>query len=173
MNYQLKIDDSVMSFDVDPGDNGIVDFISDGELSHVHCSRISDNHLYISCNGVSCNAFVYGSNGSKTIIIDGIPYKVEDVEKLSSIAGRKKGLGNVPQVVTPPMPSVVVKILVTTGDAVTKGQGLVVVSAMKMETTLNAPYGGVITGIHTEEGGKVMPGDILVDIEKNDDSDVA
>ena len=79
--------------------------------------------------------------------------------------------GSEPQNVTPPMPSVVVKVLVENGDAVTKGQGLVIVSAMKMETTLNAPYDGVVTGIHAEEGGKVMPGDILVDVKKNDDSD--
>jgi len=170
MNYQLKIDDSVMSLDVHPDDNGAADILSDGMETHVLYNRVSDNQIYMSCNGESCNAFIHSSNGCKTIIIDGVPYTVEDVDAIRSNSGRKKGVGNVPREVTPPMPSVVVKVLIHTGDAVTKGQGLVVVSAMKMETTLNAPYDGVVTGIHAVEGGKVMPGDILVDIQQNNDT---
>ncbi|MRR35573.1 hypothetical protein EG829_13030, partial [bacterium] len=52
------------------------------------------------------------------------------------------------------------------GDTVTKGQGVVVVSAMKMETTLQAPFAGMVTRVNTAEGDKVMPGMILVDIER-------
>ena len=64
------------------------------------------------------------------------------------------------------MPSVVISLLARTGDVVEKGQGLVVVSAMKMETTLYAPYGGKVVKINAGEGDKVMPNDILMDIEK-------
>ena len=51
------------------------------------------------------------------------------------------------------------------GDRVRKGQGLVVVSAMKMEMTLSAPYAGTVTLVSTEAGAKVSPGEILVEIE--------
>lgn len=67
--------------------------------------------------------------------------------------------------VTPPMPGQVIKILVTAGDRVEAGQPVVVISAMKMETSLAAPHAGVVTAINTEVGAQVMPGDILVDIE--------
>jgi biotin carboxyl carrier protein len=60
---------------------------------------------------------------------------------------------------------VVVKILVAAGDDVRQGDGLVVVSAMKMETTLSAPFDARVAGINAAEGDKVMPGDILVDLE--------
>lgn len=44
--------------------------------------------------------------------------------------------------ITPPMPSIVVRILVQKGDGVKKGQGPVVLRAMKMETILSAPRDG-------------------------------
>jgi 3-methylcrotonyl-CoA carboxylase alpha subunit len=170
MNYQLKIDDTVASLEIEAIDNCSADIISDNGNTHVTYNRISENQIYISCDGMGCNVFIHRNNGTKTIIIDGVPYYVEDVDTLSQKGNRKKAPGNTPQEVTPPMPSIVVKVLVQTGDAVTMGQGLVVVSAMKMETTLKAPYDGMVTGIHAEEGGKVMPGEILVDIKKNDDA---
>jgi 3-methylcrotonyl-CoA carboxylase alpha subunit len=63
------------------------------------------------------------------------------------------------------MPAIVVLVPVAEGDWVEKGQVVMVISAMKMETSLKAPYGGRITRIKVNEGDKVMPGDILVDIE--------
>ncbi|HPS94887.1 MAG TPA: biotin/lipoyl-binding protein, partial [Deltaproteobacteria bacterium] len=82
---------------------------------------------------------------------------------------RRRGLKELPQEVTPPMPSVVVRIMVGEGDPVEKGQGVVVVSAMKMETTLQAPFKGKVLKVNAAEGDKVMPGQILVDIEREDE----
>jgi len=66
------------------------------------------------------------------------------------------------------MPAVVISIPVSEGDVVEKGQAVVIVSAMKMETTLTAPFNGTVKKINTTEGDKVMPGDILVDIDKSE-----
>jgi biotin carboxyl carrier protein len=52
------------------------------------------------------------------------------------------------------------------GDTVEKGQGLVVVAAMKMETTLTAPHAGEVTAVRVEVGANVRPGEILVDVEQ-------
>ncbi len=40
---------------------------------------------------------------------------------------------------------------------------------MKMETTLQAPYAGRVTRINAVEGEKVMPGLILMDIERQEE----
>ena len=64
------------------------------------------------------------------------------------------------------MPSVVVRILVEEGEQVKRGQGLVVVSAMKMETILRAPSDGIVRKINTVLDQKVSPGDILVEIQE-------
>jgi biotin carboxyl carrier protein len=46
-----------------------------------------------------------------------------------------------------------------------KGQGVIVLSAMKMEITLSSAFNGTVTSVNTKEGVNVSPGDILVDIE--------
>jgi len=85
------------------------------------------------------------------------------VEKLRrSAAGERV----IPPEVRPPMPAVVVKVLVAVGDVVTRGQPLVVVSAMKMETTLVAPRDGTVSEIKADAGDKVSPSDVLVHIEE-------
>jgi biotin carboxyl carrier protein len=81
-------------------------------------------------------------------------------------AGR--GPGGTSPTVTPPMPAVVTKILVELGQSVDQGQALVVVSAMKMEMTLSAPHAGTVAAINTEEGAKVSPGDLLVEVEPSE-----
>ncbi|MBN2493068.1 MAG: hypothetical protein JXR96_00650 [Deltaproteobacteria bacterium] len=71
-----------------------------------------------------------------------------------------------PPEVTPPMPAVVVELLVALGDRVVQGQPVVVVSAMKMESTLVAPHDGVVSEIRAAPGDKVSPGDVLVTVTK-------
>lgn len=70
-------------------------------------------------------------------------------------------------VVTPPTPAVVVRVLVGEGERVVRGQAVVVVSAMKMETTLAAPRDGVVREVRVVAGARVRPGDVLVLIEED------
>jgi biotin carboxyl carrier protein len=66
------------------------------------------------------------------------------------------------------MPAVVVRILVSEGDRVNQGDRVIVVSSMKMETTLTSPSDGRVKAVNVAEGDKVMPGQILIDIDKDD-----
>ncbi len=61
-----------------------------------------------------------------------------------------------------PMPGLVKLVRVGAGDAVTKGQALVVMEAMKMELTLSASREGTIANVHVAEGAQVSEGTVLV-----------
>ena len=67
--------------------------------------------------------------------------------------------------VVSPMPGKVIKLLVKEGDTVERGQGVVVVEAMKMENELKAPAAGTVKMIHAGEGDAVNANDPLVSIE--------
>jgi len=82
---------------------------------------------------------------------------------------RRAGGSDTARTVTPPMPGQVIKIEVAVGDTVDKGQTVAVVSAMKMETPLKAPYAGEVTSVNTEVGAQVNPGDTLIEIAKSHD----
>ncbi len=80
----------------------------------------------------------------------------------------RRGAGaerELPPEITPPMPAVVVEVLVEVGQAVAKGDPAVVVSAMKMESTLVAPTDGTVAEVNAAAGDKVSPGDVLVRVE--------
>ena len=65
-----------------------------------------------------------------------------------------------------PMPGKVVGLRVKEGDKVDKGQPLVVLSAMKMETIVSAPFSGKIRKLATSLDEDLAGGDLLVEIEE-------
>jgi len=63
------------------------------------------------------------------------------------------------------MPGKVIRVLVTKGDAVTSGQALLVLEAMKMQNEIRSPKAGVVKELAVEAGRAVSSGDLLVAIE--------
>ena len=76
-------------------------------------------------------------------------------------AGGDKGKSH-PGVIASPMPGKVTKVTVKKDDAVTKGQALVVMEAMKMEYTLEADRDGKVTEVNVQAGAQVNLGEVLV-----------
>lgn len=60
------------------------------------------------------------------------------------------------------MPGLVVKVLISPGDEVKRGQGLVVLEAMKMQNELKAPLQGTVKEIKVREGEAVEKGQVLM-----------
>ena len=71
--------------------------------------------------------------------------------------------------ITSPMPGTIAAIPVTSGDAVTAGQAVVVVEAMKMEHTLRAGFDGIVTDLRVAVGDRVALNQQLAVIEPIDD----
>lgn len=63
------------------------------------------------------------------------------------------------------MPGKVVKILAPGGSEVVKGQGVIVVEAMKMQNELRSPKDGIVRDIRVAEGATVAAGEVLATIE--------
>lgn len=63
------------------------------------------------------------------------------------------------------MPGVVAAVKVATGDAVTEGQTLVVLEAMKMQNPLAAEAPGRVLAVHCKPGDAVAGGALLAELE--------
>jgi acetyl/propionyl-CoA carboxylase alpha subunit len=70
-----------------------------------------------------------------------------------------------PQELRALMPGKIVKLLVSQGDEVRAGSGLIVVEAMKMQNEMKASKDGRVTRIHVGEGATVAPGERLLIVE--------
>lgn len=128
--------------------------------------NVSDHQVLLTVDGKMFTAYILNNGNTKTVVLQGRSYEIRDADLIEETSSGKKSVLNTAAIVASPMPAVVIGILVKIGDRVEKGRGLVVVSAMKMETTLFAPFEGIVSGINANIGDKVMPAHILVDIEK-------
>ena len=64
--------------------------------------------------------------------------------------------------VNAPLAGTVVKVLVQPGQAVVEGQSIIILEAMKMETSISAPNAGTIVAIKVQSGDSCAVGDLLV-----------
>jgi pyruvate carboxylase len=64
------------------------------------------------------------------------------------------------------MPGTVLKILVEKGEKVSKGDHLMITEAMKMETTVQAPFSGIIQDVYVKNGDAIQTGDLLIELTK-------
>ena len=65
-------------------------------------------------------------------------------------------------VVKAPMPGTIMKVNVTVGQAVKKGDVLCVLEAMKMENDISAPQDGVVASVNVQKGAGVQGEEVLV-----------
>ncbi len=66
--------------------------------------------------------------------------------------------------ITAPMPGTILKVNVSVGDAVKKGQVLLILEAMKMENEIVAASDGKIASVNVAKGSSVNAGDVLVSL---------
>ena len=64
-----------------------------------------------------------------------------------------------------PMPGLVLDVQVSIGDTVSKGDGLIVLEAMKMENVLKASSEGTVKSILANKGDSVNKNDVLIEFE--------
>lgn len=75
-----------------------------------------------------------------------------------AVKGQKGSIGA-------PMPGTVIDIKVKVGDVLKKGDPLVVLSAMKMETVVKSPFDGKITKLAIQNGQKLEGDDLLLEMD--------
>ena len=90
--------------------------------------------------------------------------EVTDARRAKIAAPARAGNDTAPVTMRSPIPGRVVKLLVKGDDAVTAGQTVIVLEAMKMENELRAPRAGRVSAVRCTEGTAVETGQDLVTI---------
>ncbi|MDK9558564.1 sodium-extruding oxaloacetate decarboxylase subunit alpha [Marinobacter sp. M216] len=129
----------------------------------------------ITVHGESYDIDVTGANPTGEnerrfyMTVDGVPEEIHlESQGDSSEGGRKSGgrAGATKEGhVTTSMPGNIVDVLVKEGDQVAAGDPVLIIEAMKMETEVKATIAGTVKGVSIAKGDRVVPGEVLVDIE--------
>jgi biotin carboxyl carrier protein len=104
------------------------------------------------------------SNGIAHIKNHQIEVKIFDPKQLRGASGSAIVDDAIVEIKTA-MPGKVVRILAQKGDKIKRGDGIVVVEAMKMQNEMKSPKDGVVKDIRCSEGETVEAGKVLAIIE--------
>ena len=99
------------------------------------------------------------------IRVNGREFSIELFDPREMRGRKSGGIGEGRQNIVSPMPGKVVRVLVTAGDVVEAGQGLVVVEAMKMQNEMKSPKSGKVAEVKTKPETTVAAGEVLLVIE--------
>jgi biotin carboxyl carrier protein len=115
--------------------------------------------------GKSYEVRVVRGGQASTVVAGGCRFSVEVRDPRNATRGSRGALGAGRQKITAPMPGKVIRVLVSKGDVVEPGQGLVVVEAMKMQNEMKASHAGHVTEVRVHDGDTVGAGETLVVLE--------
>ena len=136
---------------------------------------VSGGNLSLLVDGVVSSACVVGSSldHSQHHIEVGIPFQINIdrhthdvlVDDQRSLLLKTLQRGEVrsagPAEIVAPMPGLVAKVLVSVGDQVKQGQGIIILEAMKMENEIRTTQAGLLNEILVRPGQAVEKGEIL------------
>jgi biotin carboxyl carrier protein len=107
-------------------------------------------------------------NKEVSVRVEGQLYKTsikEPIDLLLSNMGMDLKAMQKAEPIKAPMPGMVLKILVAAGQQIQKGDGLVILEAMKMENILKATAAGTVKAIRVNERTAVEKGAVLIELE--------
>ena len=138
--YGLKLGEEI-EVEIEKGKTLIIKLVSIGEPQH-DGTRV----LYFELNGQS-----------RELVIQDMTVEVDGSLSL------KADLSN-PNQIGATMPGTVLKVVVSKGSHVKRGDHLLITEAMKMETTVQAPKDGIVKEVYATAGDAISTGDLLIEL---------
>jgi biotin carboxyl carrier protein len=143
--FRLSLDGREIEGDVLQPEPGVFSFMVGHRVVEFHVSKLP---------GIETRRVVTVTGTTDVRIID---------RKHRSPGDEAEGDGQ--QIMLAPMPGKVVAILAAVGDTVERGQGVLVVEAMKMQNEVKAARDGVVSEIKVSAGDTVSAGQVLARLE--------
>jgi len=139
--YGLKLGE-IIEVEIEKGKTLIIKLVSIGEPQH-NGTRV----LYFELNGQS-----------RELVIQDMTVEVDGNLALKADPSNPNQIGAT-------MPGTVLKVVVSKGSPVKRGDHLLITEAMKMETTVQAPKDGIVKEVYASAGDAISTGDLLIEIE--------
>jgi biotin carboxyl carrier protein len=145
--------------------NGVREFSVGSQTAEAHCEEITSGVYSVLLNGRAYEAHISKRPGDPSGL--GSPYAVvvglrrylvelHDPRRWRRTGSSIEAVG--PLEIVAPMPGKIARVLVKEGEEVNRGQGLLVIEAMKMQNELRAPRAGRVERVYMAEGRGVESG---------------
>ncbi len=138
-------------------------FFNNEEISNESAAAViqEGDRLIVKTSEGSFSAVAIRQGESILVSYQGHQYKLETRRSRAVASG-----GTASGEYRAPMPGQIVDVLVEVGAAVTKGQKILVLEAMKTQQPFNAPFDGTVTTLNAVKGAQVKDGELLAVVEE-------
>ena len=150
LDGQWSINDTHASWDARKQPNGLISILYNGKSFTAIVATVA----------VKPHALSFRINGQRHPVMVQEPID----QLLSSMGMDLKAMQKV-EPVKAPMPGMVLRVLVVPGQRISKGDGMLVLEAMKMENILKASADATVKSIKVNERTAVEKGAILIELE--------
>jgi biotin carboxyl carrier protein len=161
MKYATTIDDHTYVIEI----NREGEITIDGAAVPIDLCAIDDVTYSLLLNNKSYEALVEIAGNDLAVLLNGRLYSAQVLDERArrltqAVGGSTAHSGEV--TIKSPMPGLIVAVPVSEGQAVKKGQTVVVLESMKMENELKAPRDGTVTAIKVAPRQSVEQHELLV-----------
>ncbi len=156
-SHTLDIDRAGDDFEIEIG----------GERARVQVISFAPPRIAFSYMGKIFTARVAREGKQRWVHVNGATVVLERADARTPRGhshGAREGTGS--GIVVAPMPGQVRAVLVNEGDAVSEGQPLVILEAMKMELRVSAPHDGMVSKILVTQGQSVEREQLLASVDE-------
>ena len=165
MKYFAKVSAKEIQIEIGESDNGIF-LIVNGKPRHTEFARVgSDNLFSLIVENRSHQLFFEETDKGHWVSVDGHKFLVELEDEKTRLIRRLIKSDDKPQGLTEikaPMPGLIINLFVKENQPVKKGDGLVIIEAMKMENEIQASAEGTVKKIIVNEADSVDKGAVLI-----------
>jgi len=132
-----------------------------GAAEETKVVSLGDGRFQLTTNSGRTIAYAVSAAGTTWVFLDGRTYVIE----ARTNPGRRSARGDDDVALAAPMPATVVAVNVAPGQAVVRGDVLIMLEAMKMELAVKAPRDGTVRTVACRPGELVQPGVPLLELD--------
>jgi biotin carboxyl carrier protein len=167
MHLEVKSGERLSTIEILQQEGSIYRVKIDNREYELDVERVSEVIYSIIHNGKSINMEMIEGERLNSYKVNTISnyFEIEVIDaRTRYLNSTKSSLDHSDNIVMSPMPGKIVKIPVAEGQEVEKGQTVIVVSAMKMESEYKSPVAGIIKHILVKEGATIEGHQPLIEI---------
>ena len=166
MKYATTLNDKTYLIEINDDHRVIVD----GVEYAVDFESVSGQPVYsLLIDGRSYEAYIYETEEGWQVLLRGDLHivRVEDEreKRLRAAAGGAVASASGEFHLKAPMPGLIVAVPVSEGQAVKKGDNLIILESMKMQNELKCPRAGIVTRVKVKAGDSVEQNQVLVTVQ--------
>jgi biotin carboxyl carrier protein len=167
MRFIARLGEHTSIVEIEENGKGLYKIAVDGNEFLVDGKKTGRTNYSLIVDNRSFEIEVDNTDDEYRVLVDARNYRVHLIdERRARVDGAEGGIqAQGRQKISVPMPGRVTAVLVSQGDVVEKGQGLLIVEAMKMENEVRSPISGEVKEIKAKAGEAVEGGAVLMIIE--------